>query len=44
MRPIVHLIGSVPLPDAETVFRTLSQALGLYLKRLPNGETGRRAR
>ena len=43
-RPIVHLIGSVPLPDAETVFRTVSQALGPYLKRLPDGETGRRAR
>jgi hypothetical protein len=39
-RPIVHLVGSIPLPDAETVFRTLSGALGPYLIRLPDGETG----
>ena len=24
--PIVHFVGSIPLPDTETVFRTLSQA------------------
>src|SRR5262249_23179419 len=29
-----------PLPDAETVFRTLSAATGQHLKRLPDGETG----
>jgi malate permease and related proteins len=23
-KPIVHFVGSIPLPDAETVFRTLS--------------------
>jgi hypothetical protein len=39
-RPIVHLVGSIPLPDAETVFRTLSGAVGRYLTRLPDGETG----
>ena len=22
--PIVHFVGSIPLPDAETVFRTVS--------------------
>ena len=38
--PIVHFVGSVPLPDAETVFRTLAAATGLHLKRLPDGETG----
>jgi hypothetical protein len=38
--PIVHLVGSVPLPDAETVFRTLSGAVGPHLVRLPDGETG----
>ncbi|MBV9377174.1 MAG: hypothetical protein JO320_19335, partial [Alphaproteobacteria bacterium] len=38
--PIVHFVGSIPLPDAETVFRTLSAAAGPYLKRLPDGETG----
>jgi hypothetical protein len=38
--PIVHLVGSIPLPDAETVFRTLSGAVGPHLVRLPDGETG----
>ncbi|HUZ75322.1 MAG TPA: hypothetical protein VMU87_20245 [Stellaceae bacterium] len=38
--PIVHLVGSVPLPDAETVFRTASQAFGQHLVRVPDGETG----
>jgi len=38
--PIVHLVGSIPLPDAETVFRTLSAAVGQHLIRLPDGETG----
>jgi hypothetical protein len=37
---IVHLVGSIPLPDAETVFRTLSATLGRHLLRLPDGETG----
>ena len=27
-RPIVHFVGSIPLPDSETVFRTLSKAVG----------------
>src|ERR1700720_3548300 len=39
-KPIVHLVGSIPLPDAETVFRTLAAATGPHLKRLPDGETG----
>src|SRR5262249_14826322 len=38
--PIVQLVGSIPLPDAETVFRTLSAAVGRHLVRLPDGETG----
>ena len=38
--PVVHLVGSIPLPDAETVFRTVSGAVGPYLTRLPDGETG----
>jgi hypothetical protein len=38
--PIVHFVGSIPLPDAETVFRTLAAAAGPYLLRLPDGETG----
>ena len=39
-KPVVHFVGSIPLPDAETVFRALSAATGPYLKRLPDGETG----
>jgi hypothetical protein len=38
--PIVHFVGSIPLPDSETVFRTLSRAVGSHLVRLPDGETG----
>jgi methionine synthase II (cobalamin-independent) len=38
--PIVHFVGSIPLPDSETVFRTLSKATGPHLTRLPDGETG----
>jgi hypothetical protein len=36
----VHFVGSIPLPDTETVFRTLSAAAGPHLLRLPDGETG----
>src|SRR5258708_15909342 len=39
----VHLVGSVPLNDARTVFETVSAALGPKLKRIPDGETGERA-
>jgi hypothetical protein len=39
-KPIVHLVGSIPLPDTETVFRTLCAALGAHLVRIPDGETG----
>ena len=39
-KPIVHLVGSIPLPDSETVFRTLSVALGPHLVSMPDGETG----
>jgi hypothetical protein len=38
--PIVHFVGSIPLPDSETVFRTLADAVGPHLLRLPDGETG----
>ena len=38
--PIVHFVGSIPLPDTETVFRTLSSAVGGHVTRLPDGETG----
>ena len=29
--PIVYFVGSIPLPDSETVFRTLAAAAGLLL-------------
>src|SRR6516162_2384466 len=38
----VHLVGSVPMADAEEVFGKVSDALGNRLKRLPDGETGAR--
>ena len=39
-KPIVPFVGSIPLPEAEIVFRTLAEATGPLLKRLPDGETG----
>ena len=41
-KPTAHLVGSVPLSDAETVFRTVSASIGLHLKRITDGETGER--
>ena len=38
----VHLNGSVPLENAEAVFRAASAALGERLARIPDGETGER--
>jgi SAM-dependent methyltransferase len=38
-----HLVGSVPLPNADEVFRTLGRDLGDRVRRLPDGETGPRA-
>src|SRR6202035_1844312 len=37
---IAHFVGSIPLLDAETVFRTLANVAAPYLLRLPDGETG----
>ncbi len=39
-----HMVGSVPMQDAETVFRAVSGALGPHLKRITDGETGERQR
>ncbi len=39
----IHLVGSVPLADAQDVFVTVSAALGPYLLRIPDGETGERS-
>jgi|SRR5579859_2049299 len=38
----VHLVGSVPLADADEVFRTVSTILGDFVVRIPDGETGAR--
>jgi hypothetical protein len=38
----VHLVGSVPLPNAEHVFRATSTILGQHVRRVPDGETGER--
>ncbi|KAJ6788583.1 hypothetical protein PWT90_05342 [Aphanocladium album] len=38
------LVGSVPLQDAETVFRRAEQALPRRLLYIPDGETGNRGR
>jgi hypothetical protein len=38
-----HLVGSVPLEDAETVFRSAASTLGTHLCRIPDGETGKRS-
>ena len=40
---VAHLVGSVPLTDAEAVFAKLGPELGPFVRRMPDGETGRRA-
>lgn len=40
----VHLVGSIPLSNSEEVFRASAVALGSRLKRIPDGETGKRTR
>ena len=37
-----HLVGSVGLEDAPTVFKAVAQALGNCCPRIPDGETGAR--
>ena len=41
---LLHFVGSVPLKDAEDVFRQLSDSVGPYASRLPDGETAERSR
>jgi hypothetical protein len=38
----IHFVGSIPLTDAESVFRTLAVSVGDRAKRWPDGETGDR--
>lgn len=37
---LVHLCGSIPLADAETVFTEAAKRMGTVLTRIPDGETG----
>src|SRR6202022_2485823 len=37
------LVGSIPLTDAEAVFRTASRILGSDVRQLPDGETRERS-
>lgn len=37
-----HLVGSINLPDAETVMRAAAELLGSHLSRIPDGEVGER--
>ena len=39
-----HLVGSLPYPDADTTFTEIGRRLGAHLKRIPDSETGERAR
>ncbi|MCC7412777.1 MAG: hypothetical protein IT495_14280 [Gammaproteobacteria bacterium] len=43
-QPGIHLIGSVAMDSAEEVFLALATALGPWLARIPDGETGERHR
>src|SRR5262245_12823429 len=38
----VHLVGSVPLANAEQVFRAVGAFLPQHVRRVPDGETGER--
>src|ERR1700681_3822222 len=40
----VHLVGSIPLADTESVLRSVGVALGEHVQRIPDGETGARSR
>ena len=39
---VPHFVGSIPLESAEKVFRDVSGVVGPQLRRLPDGETGKR--
>ena len=38
----VHFVGSICLPDTPTVFQELCLSLSPHLRRIPDGETGKR--
>jgi len=39
---LLHFVGSIPLQDGDAVFEELSNSVGGYLRRMPDGETGER--
>ena len=39
----VHLVGSLPVENAERAFRVVGEALGDRVRRIPDGETGPRS-
>ena len=41
---VAHFVGSMPLDDAESVFRKLGAEMSGCVRRIPDGETGRRRR
>ena len=44
MKKPVHLVGSVAMDTCEEVFERLSETVGPYISRIPDGETGKRSR
>ena len=40
----IHLVGSIAMDNCEQVFREIGAELGPYLDKIPDGETGERAR
>lgn len=40
----IHLVGSIPLVDAQAVFRAVGESVGRHVRRVPDGETGKRSR
>ena len=39
---VAHFVGGIPMGDAESVFRKLGSEMGSHVRRIPDGETGRR--
>ncbi|MEC7489855.1 MAG: hypothetical protein VYA17_09725 [Pseudomonadota bacterium] len=40
--PVAHFVGGIPMEDAESVFRKLGTEMNGHVRRIPDGETGRR--
>lgn len=40
--PVAHFVGGIPFDDPESVFRRLGTEMGPHVRRIPDGETGRR--